>query len=238
MQEPVFVVLQSRAEVVEAAHRGTALRLAQPPVFEKWWDNLLALQALHGLEQEPIVDLGCRTGIVLTWLNQQGFRTLAGCDLRRPVPPVIGTLRRRRVRDALAMAGMFLRNRRRMRQAPVEATGFPDGKFAAATCMSVIEHGVDLPRFFAEAHRILRPGGQLIVSTDYWPEPIDMGNSRLWNDASDVIFDAISLGRMIELARGAGFLVPLIDGPRGDSVVSYRGRRYTFVFLTLLKPGP
>ncbi len=237
MHAPSFCVLRSQDEVLDSARRGTALGLARPPVFEKWWDNLLALEALQGLEREPVVDLGCRTGIVLTWLHQQGFRVLAGCDLRRPVPPLLGTLRRRRLGDALAMSAMYLRHRRRMHRVSIESTGLPAGSFAAATCLSVIEHGVDLPRFFAEAQRLLRPGGRLIVSTDYWPEPIDLGNSRLWNDSADVIFDAFGLEQLVELARGAGFLVPMADGSVGDPVVSYRGRHYTFVLMTFLKPG-
>ncbi len=237
MHEPVFFVLQTRDEVLQASRRGTDLRLAHPPVFEKWWDNLLALEALRGLEHEPVIDLGCRTGIVLTWLHQQGYRVLLGCDLREPVPPLLGTLRRRRVRDALAMSAMYLRNRKSMHRVSIESTGLPAGSVAAATCMSVIEHGVDLPRFFAEAQRILRPGGRLIISTDYWPEPIDLGNSRLWNDSADVVFDAFGLERLVELAREAGSSAPGAEGSVGDPVVSYRGRRYTFVFMTFLKPG-
>jgi len=37
--------------------------------------------------------------------------------------------------------------------------------------MSVIEHGVPLAAFLAETARILRPGGLLIVSTDYDQDP-------------------------------------------------------------------
>jgi hypothetical protein len=38
--------------------------------------------------------------------------------------------------------------------------------------MSVIEHGVPLTAFAAETARILRPGGVLIVSTDYDQDPL------------------------------------------------------------------
>ena len=43
----------------------------------------------------------------------------------------------------------------------------------AVTCMSVIEHGVPLVPFLAESARILRPGGVLVVSTDYDQSPPD-----------------------------------------------------------------
>ncbi len=39
--------------------------------------------------------------------------------------------------------------------------------------MSVIEHGVPLVAFAAESARILRPGGLLVVSTDYDEDPPD-----------------------------------------------------------------
>ena len=48
-----------------------------------------------------------------------------------------------------------------------------DGSFDAITCMSVIEHGVPLDDYFREMWRLLKPGGLLITSTDYYPTPID-----------------------------------------------------------------
>ncbi len=44
----------------------------------------------------------------------------------------------------------------------------PDQYFKNITCLSVIEHGVDLERFATEASRLLAPGGKLYVSFDYW----------------------------------------------------------------------
>jgi len=52
-------------------------------------------------------------------------------------------------------------------------TSFPERSFAAIASLSVVEHGVDLDAYLAEAARILRPGGLLFTSTDYWCEPID-----------------------------------------------------------------
>ena len=55
----------------------------------------------------------------------------------------------------------------------VTAMMYRDGWFDAVTCMSVIEHGVPIDAFFGEAARVLRPGGLLIVSTDYSQRPLD-----------------------------------------------------------------
>lgn len=229
-------VLQTGNEVAQAEERARRLGLARPPVRAKYWDNLLAVDAMRGLKHEPVVDLGCRSGIILTWLHQLGFDHLAGCDLRAPWPPVRGSLRRGRLRDALAGASMYARHRSRMRRAPVEATGFPDAHFAAATSMSVIEHSVPLEAFFAEAFRILRPGALLVISTDYWPEGVATLGGQ-WNDRADIIFDRSGIESVLETARGAGFLTPTPSLEVTDPVVRWAGRAYTFVYFTFHKPG-
>jgi len=43
---------------------------------------------------------------------------------------------------------------------------FLDQSFAVAFAVDVIHHIEDLPRFFAEAHRVLVPGGHLVIVTD------------------------------------------------------------------------
>lgn len=43
-----------------------------------------------------------------------------------------------------------------------------DKHFGAVFCQSVIEHGVQLDSYFREMTRVVRPGGLLVISTDYW----------------------------------------------------------------------
>lgn len=43
---------------------------------------------------------------------------------------------------------------------------FPDQGCAVAFAVDVIHHIEDLPRFFSEAHRVLAPGGHLVIVTD------------------------------------------------------------------------
>ena len=47
-------------------------------------------------------------------------------------------------------------------------TGLPAAHFDYLTCLSVIEHGVDVRAFVAECARLLKPGGKLFVTFDYW----------------------------------------------------------------------
>ena len=53
----------------------------------------------------------------------------------------------------------------------------PDGAFDAVVSFQVLEHVRDLDTYFAEARRVLRPGGRLLLSTHgswfYHPQPED-----------------------------------------------------------------
>jgi SAM-dependent methyltransferase len=81
----------------------------------------------------------------------------------------------------------------------VTRTRFEPDSLDVITCLSVIEHGVPLQAFFREASRILKPGGLLIVSTDYYPSPIDTGGARAF-DAPIRIFNAENVRSALEIA--------------------------------------
>lgn len=223
---PSAEVLRTHSNLVEAAEE--ARRRGLPPAtdYRKHWDNLLAVDALEGTTG-PVADLGCRSGQILMWLYHLGRRELYGCDLRRPWPPAKKALQQGQLRTAAAALRMYLANGRNMRRARAEWTGFPTGAFGAVTSMSVIEHHVDTPRFFAEAMRLLRPGGRLVVSTDFWPEG---GETE-----SGVIFSTADVERLLAEAESVGFEAPArpldLDDP--ERVI----QDYTFLFLVFDKPG-
>lgn len=58
-----------------------------------------------------------------------------------------------------------LAHRARFHQQDALATGRPDGSFDVLWAMESLMHIADRPAFFAEAHRLLRPGGTLAVAT-------------------------------------------------------------------------
>ncbi len=60
-------------------------------------------------------------------------------------------------------------------------TPFEDESFDVVVSLSTIEHDVDLGDFAKEVSRIVKRGGDAIVSFDYWPERIDTRGTVLYN---------------------------------------------------------
>jgi SAM-dependent methyltransferase len=45
---------------------------------------------------------------------------------------------------------------------------FPDGEFAEVVCQDVLEHLPDYPALLGEIHRVMRPGGRLVVRSPHF----------------------------------------------------------------------
>lgn len=145
-----------------AAERDAAVaecrRLGLPPHHDraKCWDALGAVRTVLDLvpPNGAVLDAGAALySPVLPWLRLYGFRRLIGINLD--------------------FRGERWRHGVRYRPGDITETDFIGGTFSAVTCMSVIEHGVPLEPFLAETARLLRPGGVLVVSTDYDQDPPD-----------------------------------------------------------------
>jgi ubiquinone/menaquinone biosynthesis C-methylase UbiE len=103
-------------------------------------------------EQLPaaaFLDAGCGDGRYLAALASELPPRRAGVDLSERI---LETARARIDAD--------------LRQGSLEALPFADGEFDLVLCTQVIEHVPDAERAMGELHRVLRPGGRLVVSTD------------------------------------------------------------------------
>jgi SAM-dependent methyltransferase len=99
-----------------------------------------------------VLDAGAaRYSSVLPWLRLLGVRELIGNNLE-----FTRTIHHGPVRFDFG---------------DITAMPYSPSSLDAITCMSVVEHGVPLEGFAADAARVLRPGGLLIVSTDYDQSP-------------------------------------------------------------------
>ena len=120
------------------------------------------------------------------------------------------------------------------------ATRFEAGSFDAVTCLSVIEHGVPIPEFLAEAARLLRPGGVLVVSTDYDADPPDTTGHTAYG-APVHVFSPAEIESLIKLADEAGFdLDGTFAAHHRDRPVYWKrlGLRFTFVRITFTRRAP
>jgi hypothetical protein len=211
--------LQSEIEVDAAVREVEACGLVPHQDRPKNWDLLTALGVVldRCRRWSPVLEMGAaRYSPLLTWLYQYGFWNIRGIDLIYDGPIERGPIRLERM--------------------DLTRTTFADHSFAAIACLSVVEHGVDYDAYLAEAARLLRPGGVLFTSTDFWCEPVDAGVERAY-DQPVHINDPADIERFLALAHRHGLTE--LQPERlacGDRVVTWDrlGIRYTFLSITLV----
>lgn len=185
----------------------------------KNWDNLVAVwqTALSTDPCHPVMDVAATPeSAYLPGLHRLGYRDLVSINLVEPNP---------RTQDGI-----------RYLQGDCTATSFPDDHFGFIACLSVVEHGVDLESFFRESARILRSGGHLMVSTDYWQNPVDTMGQRAFG-APVKVFSANCVMDMIRIAQQSGLLVTgNVDLSCEQRVVNWIGMDYTFINVLFRKP--
>lgn len=113
------------------------------------WHRLIRKHLGEG-QQRPLLDLACGTAVISHLMNDMGFRVTgldwsdAMLEQARAKAATRGTDIRFIIRDA-------------------ENTGEPDGSYDAVTNRHLVWTLVDVPAAFAEWHRVLKPGGKLLI---------------------------------------------------------------------------
>jgi len=185
----------------------------------KSWDVLTISHFIeeHVDRDAPILDIGAFSSEVLCALHKNGYRALKGIDLNR----AIGRMPYAEAID--------------YRIADFMNAPFDDGTFAAITAVSVIEHGYDGAKLFAEVARLLRPGGYFLATFDYWPEKVDTSDTSMF-DMTWTIFSRDEIGAMVAEAGRHG-LKPVgeLELDSADRVIHWSDRDYTFAFVALQK---
>jgi SAM-dependent methyltransferase len=213
-------VLKSTEEVQESLDQVKLLGLPPMTDLPKNWDSLAALDLILRTTNtySRIFDAGGeRYSMILPWLCLYGYKNLT-----------VGNL----IFDKKIRKGSIL-----YEHLNITNTKFPDGHFDAVTCLSVIEHSVELNAYFREMSRIIRDGGILITSTDYYDSPIDTKGQEAYG-VPIRIFTKNEIMKAFDLATQYGFsLMSPIDLNSPEKVVNWKKYDlcYTFIIFSLKK---
>jgi SAM-dependent methyltransferase len=197
----------------------------------KNWDLSQIVEMIELLPRSVrILDAGCSESqcSVLRCLRRKGFQHLDGMDLHISTD------------DRIQQAYGMLKERRpkppfRLWRGDITATKFDDAAFNAIVCLSVIEHGLEIRSFLKEMNRILKPGGVLYISTDYWPEKIESGGVKPWG-LDWTVFCHEEIAEIVRAARDVGLTAQDPEIPKaGVPLVKWSGRAYTFLSMVLTK---
>jgi ubiquinone/menaquinone biosynthesis C-methylase UbiE len=188
----------------------------------KNWDMSQIYDILKSCPKNAnILEMGCGGSQVLRLFNEKGFVNCTGIDL---------TISQY---DRSTQFHLMLRHRKcpyRLKKMDLTSTVFPDSYFDFVVTLSVIEHGVNIRAFLKESYRILKTGGILFLTTDYWEPKINTDDLG-WN-----IFSKRELKDLIISAKEYGFSIDNGDiPPVSEPFIHYQGKNYTFASLTLIK---
>lgn len=208
--------LKTRQEIDDATKYLQDNGLVESGISAKNWE---VFQVIPYMRDGNWADLGSDGGVVLDNLVRKqivGFKI--GIDLAYPE-----TIKQKSYVDGYDKIKGDIMN-----------TGLPTGLFDFITCLSVIEHEVDFTKFSKEVSRLLKSGGHLFCSFDFW-EPKPLYEKRKLYKLDWNILDKKDVFNLIDVLKENGLeIVGDIDWTKQDAVIcdSYcspvQGVSYTF----------
>lgn len=206
--------LKSEYEWQDALLRIKKAGLHSHPDGPKSWDALATLDFIlsHTDASARVLDAGGEAySPLVEWLFLYGYKRLHVLNL--------------------AFEHDFVRGPVEYVRGDCTETAYPSEYFDVIACLSVIEHGVDIEKFLQESHRILRPGGFLVVSTDYWKDPVDTEGKRAYGTEVKV-FTAAEIQGLVDGARSIGFTpTGEIDYSTAERAVRWERMALDFTFI-------
>ena len=221
--------LQFQTQIDHSSTIVNSLGLTSHHDSQKDWDTLKALSGIiKNCTNEldlSILDIGTGSKpVILKWLRHFYPKAkLFGCDRESQIS-----------RD-------FKKLNINFKPHDITSTGYHDSKFNFITSISVIEHGVDIELFFKEISRIIKPGGHLFISTDYWEKSIDTSTKFPYAKQFGPmkIFSKLDLIAIIKIASSYKLqLVGKVASFKCKDKPVYWARmdeKYTFAFMAFIK---
>ena len=184
----------------------------------KNWDNALAIwhAATTTDLTQPVLDIAATAeSAFLPSLAIMGYRNLTSINLTQKQVEIVNGIK--------------------YQYGDCTQTTFQDNTFGFISCLSVIEHGVDVEMFLRESHRILQPGGHLFISTDYWIDPVDTYGQKAFG-APVKVFTSDDIRLLVKQAESIGLrMTGSIQLGCKDRVVNWIGMNYTFINILFEK---
>jgi SAM-dependent methyltransferase len=243
-------VLKNIFEVKEAKRGLQELGLFHHHQSIKSWDTYKMIKIISDAKSESFVlDVGCYESPILPMLKRLGFTNLYGCDLvlkssdRNPTVSNNNNNNNSRNsfeynEDYQPIAEMYSDKSYQLSIRNIEDTKYRDQMFDYVTSLSVIEHGVNIEKYFREMSRIIKDNGYLLTSTDYWPHKLVNNKMVLSKSTPDNIFSRDEIENLVKIAEKSGLkLIEPIDFEYKEKVVRWDsiGLDFTFIFFAMRK---
>jgi SAM-dependent methyltransferase len=196
-----------------------------------------------------VLDVGCYESPILPMLKRLGFTNLYGCDLvlksSSDCNPSFTNNNNNNNNSSFKyhedyepIAKMYSDKSYQLSIRNLEDTKYSDQMFDYVTSLSVIEHGVNIEKYFREMSRIIKSNGYLLTSTDYWPDKLVNNKTVLSKGIPDNIFSRDEIEKLVEIADKNGLkLIEPIDFEYKDKVVRWNSidLDFTFIFFAMRK---
>lgn len=183
---------------------------AEDGAYNAHYDRPAVLRALGDVGGTRVLDAACGPGLYAEALLAAGAE-VSGFDASEQMVELARQRLGERAEIIVARLG--------------DRLPYPDGHFDLTVCALAIHYADDQPAAFAALHRVLRPGGALVVSTQhpttdwlrkggsYFDRVLEQDIWRLPGGPQPVRFWREPLTSLCAAATGAGFVIDLLDEP-------------------------
>ncbi|TAL70784.1 MAG: class I SAM-dependent methyltransferase [Bacteroidetes bacterium] len=218
--------LKSKNEIISATRLTEFLGFHPHLDPQKNWDTLkcmfyLLRECTPGM---PILDAGgSPDSSVLNSLSNFGYNELFACDI-----------------VDMTMYAKVKNSKVKFSVQNIENTNYQDDFFRAVLSLSVIEHGINIEKFFQEMNRILKKNGLLLITTDFWDDYINCDGIYPYGPGQSQmkVFQKMEIEDICNKASVNGFtLCDKLDTKTMEKAVRWEAvnREYTFIFLAFRK---
>ncbi len=111
---------------------------------------------VQGLERKTVLDIGCGFGMTCTTIAALGAKEVHGID---NFAPMVETFR-------AYVPDLPFADRLHPTQGPADQLPYDDDKFDIILTVEALSHIANTQGYMAEAHRVLKPGGVLLIADD------------------------------------------------------------------------